>query len=219
MRPKAFLFDLDGTLVDTEAVWARAIVDMLVTRGARASAGKILELIVGRNWLDIDRVLHEQFPELGDSTPMQDAIELRKYYERHATEPQTMRIESSIAFFKKVADIAPCAIVSGSPHDDVATAAGMCGIVDRLALILGAGDYPAGKPSPSGYLKAAELLAVNPAECVVIEDSTVGVAAGLAAGMKVIALDRQGPVKQCYDGATWCVKDLALFDIDKEFGL
>ena len=219
MRPKAFLFDLDGTLVDTEAVWARAIVDMLVTRGARASAGKILELIVGRNWLDIDRVLHEQFPELGDSTPMQDAIELRKYYERHATEPQTMRIESSIAFFKKVADIAPCAIVSGSPHDDVATAAGMCGIADRLALILGAGDYPAGKPSPSGYLKAAELLAVNPAECVVIEDSTVGVAAGLAAGMKVIALDRQGPVKQCYDGATWRVKDLALFDIDKEFGL
>lgn len=219
MRPKAFLFDLDGTLVDTEAVWARAIVDMLVTRGARASAGKILELIVGRNWLDIDRVLHEQFPELGDSTPMQDAIELRKYYERHATEPQTMRIESSIAFFKKVADIAPCAIVSGSPHDDVVTAAGMCGIADRLALILGAGDYPAGKPSPSGYLKAAELLAVNPAECVVIEDSTVGVAAGLAAGMKVIALDRQGPVKQCYDGATWCVKDLALFDIDKEFGL
>ena len=218
MKPAAFLFDLDGTLVDTETVWARAIVDMVVAHGGRTSVGKILELVIGRNWLDIDRTLHEQFPMLGDTTPMKDAIELRKYYERHASEPQTMRIESSIAFFKKVAELAPCAIVSGSPHDDVATAAGMCGIADKVALILGAGDYEKGKPSPSGYLKAAQLLGVNPEACVVIEDSTVGVAAGVAAGMKGIALDRAASIPQHFEGETWRVRDLSELDVEKEFG-
>ena len=218
MKPAAFLFDLDGTLVDTEAAWTRAIVDFVVSRGARASVGSVLEMVVGRNWLDIDRALHARFPELGDSTPMQDAIELRRYYARHATEPQTMRIESSIAFFRRAAAIAPCAVVSGSPHEDVAAAVAMCGVADSVALILGAGEYEFGKPSPSGYLKAAELLGVAPARCVVVEDSSVGVAAGVAAGMRVIALDRVREPPQRFAGETWKVKDLSEIDVEGEFG-
>ena len=79
-KPAAFLFDLDGTLVDTEAAWAKAIVDLVVMHGGRTTLGEILPAVVGRNWLDIDAALHEKFPVLGDTTPMQDAIELRKYY-------------------------------------------------------------------------------------------------------------------------------------------
>lgn len=218
MRPAAFLFDLDGTLVDTEKVWARAMVDLVVAHGGRTSVGAILPMVVGRNWLDIDRALHARFPELGDSTPMQDAIELRRHYARHVEEPQTLRIESSIAFFRKAAALAPCAIVSGSPHDDVAAAAALCGIADHVHLILGAGEYAFGKPSPSGYLKAADLLGVAPADCVVVEDSAVGVAAGAAAGMRVIALDRANALPQDFRGQTWKVRDLSAFDIEKEFG-
>lgn len=218
MKPAAFLFDLDGTLVDTEKVWARAMVDFVVAHGGRTSVGAILEMVVGRNWLDIDRALHERFPELGDSTPMQDAIELRRFYERHAGEPQTLRIESSIVFFRKVAALAPCAIVSGSPHDDVAAAAALCGIAEDVRLVLGAGEYAFGKPSPSGYLKAAKMLGVSPADCVVIEDSAVGVAAGVAAGMKVVALDRATALPQRFVGETWKVRDLSEIDVEKEFG-
>ncbi len=217
-RPAAFFFDLDGTLVDTETAWAKAIVDLVVMHGGRTTLGEILPAVVGRNWLDIDAALHERFPELGDSTPMQDAIELRKYYNKHAGDPRAMRIESSIAFYRKAAMRAPCAIVSGSPHDDVARAAALCGIAELTKLILGAGDYAAGKPSPSGYLRAAELLGVDPADCVVVEDSTVGVAAGVAAGMRVLALDRSAAVKQSFTGETWRVKDLSEFDLDRAFG-
>ena len=217
MKPAAFLFDLDGTLVDTEAVWARAMVDLVVSRGGRTTVQKILPVVVGRNWLDVHAALHEMYPVLGDTTLMQDAIELRKFYNRHVDDPQTMRIESSIAFFAKVATIAPCAIVSGSPHADVANAAALCGIADRVSLILGAGEYAEGKPSPSGYLKAAQLLGVNPADCVVIEDSTVGVASGVSAGMKVLALDRSTTIPQRHDGCTWLVRDLSEIDIEKEF--
>ena len=191
MRVAAFLFDLDGTLVDTEALWTKAIVDFVASRGGKTTYEDILPSVIGRNWLDIDRSLHERFPEIGESSPMHDAVELRAFYEVYATNPSSMRIEGSIAFFRAVSKIAPCAIVSGSPHDDVVAAAKLCGLEDCLSLVLGAGEYAEGKPSPSGFLKAAEILKAAPADCVVIEDSTVGVRAGVAAGMKVIALDRQ----------------------------
>ena len=147
---------------------------------------------------------------------MEDAVELRRFYDVYATNPSSMRIEGSIAFFRAVSKIAPCAIVSGSPHDDVVAAAKLCGIDDCLSLVLGAGEYAAGKPSPSGFLKAAELLNVVPADCVVVEDSTVGVRAGVAAGMKVIALDRAALVPQTFKGETWRVKDLSEIDVGKE---
>ena len=193
------------------------MVDLVVSRGGRTTVQKLLPIVIGRNWIDIHAALNELHPELGDTTVMQDAIELRKFYNRHMEDPQTMRIESSIAFFRRVSEIAPCAIVSGSPHDDVANAAALCGIADRVALILGAGEYPEGKPSPSGYLKAAETLGVSPADCVVVEDSTVGVASGVAAGMKVLALDRSTTIPQQHDGCTWLVRDLSEFDVEKEF--
>jgi len=51
-----------------------------------------------------------------------------------------------------------------------------------------AGDVERGKPDPEGYLLAASRLGVAPADCVVVEDSPPGVAAGRAAGMRVIAV-------------------------------
>lgn len=218
MKPKAFLFDFDGTLMDTEAIWTRAIVDMVVSRGGRTSFRAILPAVMGRNWLDIDRWLHQNFPCLGDTTPLQDAIELRKHYNRHVDGDQrAMRINSSIDFFKRAATVAPCAIVTGSPREDVAAMVALCGLADHTAFVLGAGEYERGKPAPDGYLKAASILGVYPEDCVVVEDSTVGVAAGVAAGMRVIALDRRKDFPQTFVGQTWLVSDLADLDFDKEF--
>lgn len=218
MKPAAFLFDLDGTLVDTEKVWAMAIVDMVVEAGGRTTLDDILGMVIGRNWLDIHAALQERFPMLGGRSPMEDAVVLRRHYEAHAGDPRSMRIEDSISFYRAVSAIAPCAVVSGSPARDVAAAIEMCGLTDVTRLILGAGDYARGKPDPSGYLKAAELLGVAPSGCVVVEDSTVGVKSGVAAGMKVLALDRSNAVRQDYTGATWRVGSLAEIDVGKEFG-
>ena len=74
-----------GNLSYLRPNYAKAIVDLVVMHGGRTTLGEILPAVVGRNWLDIDAALHEKFPVLGDTTPMHDAIELRKYYNKHAS--------------------------------------------------------------------------------------------------------------------------------------
>lgn len=218
MRVAAFLFDLDGTLIDTESLWTRAMVDFVNDRGDKTCFEELVPIVIGRNWIDIDKELHRLFPKIGETTPEEDAVELRAYYNKYATDPEGMKIVDSIDFLKEVAKIAPCAIVSGSPHDDIVNATKLCGIEKQVTLILGAGEYEAGKPSPSGYLRAAKLLNVDPEECVVIEDSSVGVKSGVDAGMHVIALDRgTSAVEQVFEKYDWRVKSLKEIDIDKEF--
>ena len=212
MKPGAFLFDLDGTLVDTEALWTRAIVDLLEARGVKTRFDAVVPMVIGRNWFDIDRSLHERFPEMGNTTLQEDAAELRGYFDSYAADPKSMIIESSVEFLVRASKLAPVAIVSGSPHDDVVKAAKLCGVSEYLKFVLGGEDYEEGKPSPSGYLKAAEMLGVAPRDCVVVEDSCAGVKSGVAAGMNVIALDRSTLAKQDFEGERWLVKDLSEFD-------
>ena len=212
MTPAAFLFDLDGTLVDTESSWAKAIADMVAARGGRASWEDVLRSIVGRNWFDIHRAIHETYPELGDTTMFEDAAELRVYYARYAGDPASQAIPGSVAFLRRAAAVAPCAIVSGSPREDVLKVARECGFADCVRFALGAGDYARGKPAPDGFLAAAERFGAAPRDCVVVEDSVVGVAAGVAAGMCVVALRRPGHGAAAPKGAALVVDDLSNVD-------
>ena len=217
MRPAAFLFDLDGTLVDTELLWARAIVDWLADRGETTTVEAFAPVVFGRSWLDLHAAGHAQFPGLGTSSPLDDAKALRAYYARLATDPARQVVPGSVAFLKKAAKIAPCVIGSGSPHDDVQAAAELCGVAGLVKFVLGAEDYGRGKPAPDGFLKAAERLDVDASECVVVEDSTAGVVAGRAAGMHVIGLDRNRACPQNFAGSEWLVHDLSELNIDVVF--
>lgn len=210
MKPAAFLFDLDGTLIDTEMLWTKSLLDFMASRGVLLTLEELLKHVIGRNSLDINSYLHTTYPQIGNTTPEQDAKELRVFFEKHLSKAPDTVIHDSVRFFKEAATVAPCAIVSGSPHDDIVASITKCGLLDITAFVLGSGEYEHGKPSPAGYLKAAQILGVQPTECVVVEDSTVGVASGVAAGMNVIGLDRgaEGP-KQSYDGCRWKVSTLA----------
>jgi mannitol-1-/sugar-/sorbitol-6-phosphatase len=61
------------------------------------------------------------------------------------------------------------------------------------AVLVGAGEVTRGKPSPEGYLRAAAGLGFAPGACVVVEDAPAGIEAGLAAGMRVLALRTTDP--------------------------
>ena len=218
MKPAAFLFDLDGTLIDTEALWTEAIVEWLADRGARTTVEAVAPVVFGHSWLDIQTTLHERFPSLPKTGPEEDAKTLRPYYVRRAVNPESQIIPGAVSFLKKVSRIAPCVIVSGSPHDDVVKAIELCGVENLVRFVLGAEDYGRGKPAPDGYLKAASLLEVDASECVVVEDSTAGVQAGRAAGMRVIGVDRNKRAPQDFAGCEWLVHDLSELDVHGVFG-
>ena len=219
MKPAAFLFDLDGTLIDSEMLWTRAIVDWLADRGQQTTPEAFAPLVFGHSWLDIHATIHAEFPALGRQTPIEDARTLRPYYARLATDPAKLVIPGSGDFFRKAAHLAPCVIVSGSPHDDVLAAAELCGIRHLVKFVLGGEEYGRGKPAPDGFLQAASLLDVDASECVVVEDSSAGVAAGRAAGMRVIGLDRNHVVPQNFAGCEWLVHDLSEIDMEAVFGV
>ena len=218
MKPAAFLFDLDGTLLDTEALWTAAIVEWLADRGSPTTAEFVAPLVFGHSWLDIQATLHEKFPQLPKTSAEEDAKTLRPYYARRAVNPASQVIPGAVAFLKKVSRIAPCVVVSGSPHDDVVQAVELCGVENFVRFVLGAEDYGRGKPAPDGYLKAASMLEVDASECVVVEDSTAGVQAGRTAGMRVIGVDRNKHVQQDFAGCEWLVHDLSELDADVVFG-
>lgn len=216
--PAAFLFDLDGTLIDSEMLWARAIVAFLADCGVAVSLEYVAALVFGHSWHDIDAALHREFPQLGSSTLEEDAARLRAHYARVAGNPADIVISTSVAFLKKVSRQAPTVIVSGSPHADVVQATELCGIAGHLKFVLGGEEYGRGKPAPDGFLKAAEMLDVDASECVVVEDSTAGVCAGRAAGMHVLGLDRNRIVQQDFTGCDWLVHDLSEIDVEAVFG-
>jgi HAD superfamily hydrolase (TIGR01509 family) len=77
----------------------------------------------------------------------------------------------------------PLAVVSGSSRESVIKSLTTLGLLDKFDLIVGAEDYARSKPAPDAFLTAAAILGVAPADCLVFEDTALGIQAASAAGM------------------------------------
>ena len=95
-----------------------------------------------------------------------------------------------------------------------------CGVLERMAFVLTGEDMAHGKPAPDIYLAAAERLGMDPAECIVVEDSDRGIAAGRAAGMRV-AVKRDDRFGFAQEGGTWYIDRIpeVLAIVDRELGI
>jgi HAD superfamily hydrolase (TIGR01509 family) len=176
---KAFLFDCDGTLVDSMPLhfvaWTQALSeygcsdfseDFFYAMGGVPVAG-VVEAINRRDGLSI---------------PV-DEFSVRKedlYYELiHQLEPVPEVLEHVHASHGKI----PFAVVSGSTRESVVKSLEALGILDLFDTLVCAGDYTHGKPDPEPFLLAAERLGVSPHDCLVFEDAEVGIQSATAAGM------------------------------------
>jgi HAD superfamily hydrolase (TIGR01509 family) len=80
----------------------------------------------------------------------------------------------------------PFAVVSGSNRESVVKSLTTTKLLDRFQTIVASEDYTRSKPAPDAFLLAAERLGVDPADCLVFEDTEMGLAAAAAAGMKAV---------------------------------
>lgn len=189
---QAVLFDMDGLLVDTEHAWGEAEARVVAELGgapwtleeALASVGgpiiRVAQYIVDRTGADAD-------PEEVGAAMVAAMADLLASGADHRPGAEALLDDL-------VAHGVPCALVSSSPRVLVdAVLASVGG--DHFTTTLAGDEVARPKPHPDPYLAAAGRLGADPARCVVLEDSVVGVTAAEAAGCYVVAVPFAVPVE------------------------
>lgn len=183
MAIRAVLWDVDGTLVDSEQVHHRALVDALGAWGIEPPQELQRELI-GVAMGDTFAILQRRFPQLPDYREFV-AAKSRAYLAR--SKELAMRSGARAAFDWLILRRTTQALVSNSDRTILDANIAAVGLLEARLISVSREDVGRGKPDPEPYLRASELLGTPPCECLVIEDSPLGAASGLAAGMTVLA--------------------------------
>lgn len=180
---RAYLFDCDGTIVDSMPLHYLAWSHVLATWNCEfpeqqfyAWGGAPTDAIVA----ELNR-LH------GLNMPV-DEIALRKetfYLENlHRLQP----IQEVVEHIEHSHGDIPFAVVSGGTRESVVASLELLKLLDRFDTLVCAGDYQRGKPDPEPFLVAAARLGVAPEDCLVFEDTDMGIQAATAAGMASVRI-------------------------------
>jgi sugar-phosphatase len=178
---RAALFDLDGTLINTErrsiALWA-----MLLDNHGVEHDAVLLRRFMGRRGAD---VLPEFFPDADVGVLL---AELRSYYE-HPGLPDIVPVPGAADLVRRVAGHgSPVGLVTSANLAWAQERLAQVGVIDLVQTIVSAEDVAVGKPDPAGFLEGAARLGVEPGDCVAFEDSLAGIAAAQAAGMTCVGV-------------------------------
>lgn len=208
--PEAILWDLDGTLVDTEPLWIAAEHELVASHGGTWTDDDALSL-VGKALDDsasilISRGVSLSAREVVDHLVAQVSAQLREHG------PQWRPGAAELVAQAAAAGI-PQAIVTMSYRAQAEIIAGL--LPSGAVTTIVAGDMVThGKPHPEAYLTAAEALGVEITRCVAVEDSITGSAAAIAAGARTVVVPHVVPVPAADDHATLdTLAGLALADL------
>ncbi len=184
----AFIFDCDGTLADTMPVHQIAWVHALRKHGASfdfgwdlfmSRAGKTIELTVSE--------LNHQFGLKLD--PAAVAADQRAHFDTLAA--GVLALENVVAFAReRAAHGFPVSVASGGDASTVHRTLRTIGVSNLFQVVVTAEDVVHGKPAPDLFLLAAKRMGVAPEQCLVFEDSLLGISAAERAGMGAVLVQR-----------------------------
>jgi HAD superfamily hydrolase (TIGR01509 family) len=181
----AAIFDCDGTLVDSMPAHFDAWCEALAQYGAaNVLAEDVFYAMGGRPTKDIVIDLNAEYGLKLD--PARVALAKREAFLRRLDRVEL--IEEVAEFARSLRGKMPMAIASGGSRHVVEKTLQIVGASDWFDEVVTADDVVEGKPAPDIFFKAAHLLGVSPAKCLVLEDAPAGILAAQRAGMQVIAI-------------------------------
>ena len=175
---RAYLFDCDGTIVDSMPLhyiaWKTSLAEYDCVYDE-----KLFYSWGGRPIREIISLLNEMH---GLNMPVDEVAE-KKEQHYHSLLPQLKGIPDVIEHIDAQHGKIPFAVVSGSRRSSVVGSLTSLGLLDKFDTLVCAEDYKHGKPAPDCFLMAAERLGIAPSDCLVFEDTDLGIEAATAAGM------------------------------------
>ncbi|WP_420032167.1 HAD family hydrolase [Streptomyces sp. cg28] len=182
----AVVFDLDGTLVDSEPNYYRATLGTLARYGITDYTWADNEAYVGISTLETIGLWKRRYGIEAPASEMLDDLNAR--YLDLARADTHVFPQMRLFVVRLHAAGAPMIVASGSSPEAIEAILTGTGLGAQLSRYVSADEVPHGKPAPDVFLEAARRLDVAPACCVVLEDAAPGARAAHAAGMRCIAL-------------------------------
>jgi HAD superfamily hydrolase (TIGR01509 family) len=176
------IFDCDGVLVDSEPISNRILTRMLNEMGLPYSMRETMDRFVGRSMPSCVAIIED---ELGGPAP----ADFTEEFHRRTVAAFEVELEPVRGVREALDGLPwPQCVASSGDHAKLRATLTRTGLYDRFAgRIFSALEVQRGKPHPDLFLHAAERMGAEPARCAVVEDSILGVQAGVAAGMRVFA--------------------------------
>ncbi len=181
--PQAVIFDMDGLLFDTEALYQQAFLEAAELGGYDVPAD-VIRLMIGMPWVRGRGLVLQR---LGGAFPVDD------YYARMtdrfaALSATELRLKPGVLELLDLLDDLdlPRCIATSSAHDTVRDHLFAHDLTHRFNAVIGHGDYSHSKPAPDPYLVAAGRLGIPARDCLALEDSHSGVRSASEAGMMTI---------------------------------
>ena len=180
---KAYLFDCDGTIADSMPLhyiaWKKALAEWNCEFDE--------ELFYSWGGMPIAEIVSTLNQKYGLSMPVEVLAHRRESLYLELL-PELKAVPEVLEHIEAQHGRIPFAVVSGSTRDSVMASLASLHLLDRFDTLVCAGDYKKGKPDPEGFLLAAAKLGVAPKDCLVFEDTDMGIQAATAARMASVKI-------------------------------
>ena len=216
MTLRAIVFDFDGVLANSEPLHFAAFRDVLASTGVALTEQDYYTRYLGFDDVGVFKTIGTDRGLAWTSRDVSGFVADKALRLEELERDLPVLFPGAADAIRRSASAVPIAIASGALGPEIRRALKRAGLLQHFAAIVSAEDTPASKPAPDPYVRAVEMLAANtpspalePAQCVAVEDSRWGLESARAAGLKTVA------VTTSYDASVLQpVADLVIASID-----
>ncbi|NHZ32540.1 HAD family hydrolase [Massilia rubra] len=214
---RAFIFDMDGTIVDNMSFHTDSWIAFFQRRGKDIDADEFFRTTAGRQGKEIIRAQMGEHLDDDEVRVLNDEKEVvyRELYEPHR---KTVTGFDQLIALAKEHDVA-LAVATAAPNANITFTLDGLDLRRHFDTVVGAADVARGKPHPDVFLLAAERCGVAPEHCIVFEDAPLGVEAARRAGMRAVVLTTTLPADAFaeFDNVIHVASDFSDLTIDELF--